>query len=70
MEITADPTFELPPTEVPEEVPVEPAAEPVVDIVATPVFELPAPAEEPAPEVVVCRRSGGSACGSRRGVGG
>ena len=34
--------------------PAEPAAEPVVDIVATPVFELlTAPAEEPAPEEVV-----------------
>ena len=53
VDITADPTFELPPTQVPEEVPAEPTAEPVVDIVATPVFELPptAPADLPDPVV-------------------
>ena len=53
VDITADPTFELPPTQVPEEVPAEPTAEPVVDIVATPVFELPPtePADLPDPVV-------------------
>ena len=58
VDITADPIFELPPTQAPEEEPVEPTVEPVVDIVATPVFELPptepaevVPAEAPAPTV-------------------
>ncbi len=58
VDITADPVFELPPTQVPEEeAPTEAPVEPVVDIVATPVFELP-PTEEaelpdPAVETVV-----------------